>query len=408
MSLRLIIEDYEGETTIVPLNEGKAPVTVGREDNNTIQLTEQNVSRAHARLNFDGSVWALEDLESYNGVRVNGIMIDEPIPLQEGDVIQIGDYRLLLSAAEKRRTSDDALTAANATQTQAGGSGRLPTLTSTELHSMLSDAVTSDVRGKQDEIATIDGTRDIPTQRVTLQVVSDAADAAGGEPEGESLAPAGLTAEETSEVEDEPKSGGKTWMVAAALGLVVAGGVAFQLSRGSGASPAQAAGAPAPDTAGAPESGGHAKLTVDAEAQGGHGVGSEMTDEPPEDDFPAGDFEAEAEPADEGEGDGASPRHRANRKNSRGEARTRRPGLARDLLQKAREASLGGDQSTAYKLAKDSYANNPSTAALQLMGLAACKMSRRSSAKAAYRRMRKPEHKRLLHQVCASNGIDLG
>ncbi len=48
MALRLIIEDEEGATTIVPL--GEEEITIGREPGNTIQLTEQNVSRQHARL----------------------------------------------------------------------------------------------------------------------------------------------------------------------------------------------------------------------------------------------------------------------------------------------------------------------------------------------------------------------
>ena len=249
MSLRLIIEDYEGETTIVPLNEAKAPVTVGREDNNTIQLTEQNVSRAHARLNFDGMMWALEDLESYNGVRVNGIMIDEPIPLQEGDVIQIGDYRLLLSAAEKRRVLDEALTAANGTQTRAGGSGRLPTLTSTELHSMLSDAVTSDRGGAhEDDAPRGDGSGDAVTQRNTLQVMPTPLG-----PDGERISAreliAGVSVSDLSDPDrrddtqsrpgyhgqvdtelPERSGSGKIWLLVVVLALIAGGGAAWQLN----------------------------------------------------------------------------------------------------------------------------------------------------------------------------------
>ena len=63
MGLRLIIEDYEGSTTVFPLGEG--PVTIGREESNTICLTEKNVSRQHARLTPDSGVWKVEDLESY-------------------------------------------------------------------------------------------------------------------------------------------------------------------------------------------------------------------------------------------------------------------------------------------------------------------------------------------------------
>ena len=45
MAVRLIIEDLEGSTTVV--NLGTEEVTIGRKPHNTIQLTEQNVSRSH-------------------------------------------------------------------------------------------------------------------------------------------------------------------------------------------------------------------------------------------------------------------------------------------------------------------------------------------------------------------------
>jgi hypothetical protein len=95
MALRLIIEDEEGATTIVPL--GEEEVTIGREPGNTIQLTEQNVSRQHARLHQGTDGWVIEDLESYNGVKVNGVQVEGSVTLNEGDVVQIGDYHLALS-----------------------------------------------------------------------------------------------------------------------------------------------------------------------------------------------------------------------------------------------------------------------------------------------------------------------
>ena len=55
MPLRLIIEDDEGATTIVPL--GKESITIGRQQGNTIQLTEKNVSRTHARPFPDPARW---------------------------------------------------------------------------------------------------------------------------------------------------------------------------------------------------------------------------------------------------------------------------------------------------------------------------------------------------------------
>jgi hypothetical protein len=102
MSLRLIIEDDEGSTTIVPL--GKETITIGRQQGNTIQLTEKNVSRRHARLTPDGEAWVIEDLGSYNGVKVNGRPVDARVVLQEGDVVQIGDYHLALTEDVDRRS----------------------------------------------------------------------------------------------------------------------------------------------------------------------------------------------------------------------------------------------------------------------------------------------------------------
>jgi hypothetical protein len=102
MSQRLIIEDDEGTTTIVPL--GKDAITIGRQQGNTIQLTEKNVSRRHARLYPDQTAWVIEDLASYNGIKVNGVPIDGRVILKEGDVVQIGDYHLALTEDVDKRT----------------------------------------------------------------------------------------------------------------------------------------------------------------------------------------------------------------------------------------------------------------------------------------------------------------
>ncbi len=95
--LRLVIEDDEGQTTVVPLIRDE--ITIGRKDGNTIRLTERNISRRHARLHCSGDandVVLLEDLDSYNGVRLNGEKIVGRAHIKPGDSIQIGDYRLAL------------------------------------------------------------------------------------------------------------------------------------------------------------------------------------------------------------------------------------------------------------------------------------------------------------------------
>jgi pSer/pThr/pTyr-binding forkhead associated (FHA) protein len=93
---KLIIEDDEGKTTVVPLIRDE--ITIGRKEGNTIRLTERNVSRKHAKLlKQNGSVF-IEDLSSYNGIKVNGDRIAGRAPINEGDRIQIGDYQLALKA----------------------------------------------------------------------------------------------------------------------------------------------------------------------------------------------------------------------------------------------------------------------------------------------------------------------
>jgi len=67
--MKLIIEDDEGRKTVVPLV--REEITIGRQDGNTIRLTERNVSRRHARLVKENGNVVIEDLGSYNGVRVN-------------------------------------------------------------------------------------------------------------------------------------------------------------------------------------------------------------------------------------------------------------------------------------------------------------------------------------------------
>lgn len=106
--LRLVIEDDEGKTTIVPLIRDE--ITIGRKEGNTIRLTERNVSRHHARLVRTAAsppTILIEDLKSYNGVRLNGDRIADKATLKIGDLIQIGDYALALrdDAAEEQRSS---------------------------------------------------------------------------------------------------------------------------------------------------------------------------------------------------------------------------------------------------------------------------------------------------------------
>jgi len=90
--MKLIIEDDEGRKTVVVLAQDET--TIGRDDGNAVKLPDRNVSRRHARLKRANGALLIEDLGSYNGVRINGERIAEPTPVKEGDLIEIGDYDL--------------------------------------------------------------------------------------------------------------------------------------------------------------------------------------------------------------------------------------------------------------------------------------------------------------------------
>jgi pSer/pThr/pTyr-binding forkhead associated (FHA) protein len=91
---KLVIQDDEGKTTVVPLIRDE--ITIGRKEGNTIRLTERNVSRRHARIHRTNGTVSIEDLDSYNGIIINGSRIQGRANLGEADRVQIGDYLLEL------------------------------------------------------------------------------------------------------------------------------------------------------------------------------------------------------------------------------------------------------------------------------------------------------------------------
>src|SRR5215216_5278047 len=101
---KLVIQDDEGKTTVVPLIRDE--ITIGRKEVNTIRLTERNVSRRHARILRNNGEVHIEDLGSYNGIRVNNARIAERVSLRVSDQVQIGDYKLYLKAEGVEQVDD--------------------------------------------------------------------------------------------------------------------------------------------------------------------------------------------------------------------------------------------------------------------------------------------------------------
>lgn len=80
--------DHAGGVEKAQLDGG--PTSVGRHVHNLIVLNDQDVSRHHCVIDKEGTAFTLRDLESHNGTRINGCLLDHPTRLQDGDIITVG------------------------------------------------------------------------------------------------------------------------------------------------------------------------------------------------------------------------------------------------------------------------------------------------------------------------------
>jgi hypothetical protein len=110
---------------------GERNLTVGRGPNNLVQLVEGGVSRRHAAIRWTGQEYRITDLQSHNGVYVNGDKVHEA-PLAMGDRIQIGethlevttDAQLVSDGVLDRRVVEPAIVAAETQRMAAPGKQR--------------------------------------------------------------------------------------------------------------------------------------------------------------------------------------------------------------------------------------------------------------------------------------------
>jgi hypothetical protein len=76
------------------------PITIGREEGNTIQLNDERISRYHVKIQEDQAKLILTDLDSTNGTKVNGEDVQLRI-LRFGDVISVGRSTILVGSREQ-------------------------------------------------------------------------------------------------------------------------------------------------------------------------------------------------------------------------------------------------------------------------------------------------------------------
>lgn len=76
-----------------------ATVSLGRSPENSVPVGSGRASRRHAEIRADTGGYLLVDLDSANGVLVNGQRITEPYRLRAGDLFEIGDELFRFEAA---------------------------------------------------------------------------------------------------------------------------------------------------------------------------------------------------------------------------------------------------------------------------------------------------------------------
>ena len=99
----------------------EVPVSIGREEGNTIQLNDERISRFHLKIQQDHNDLVLTDLESTNGCKVNNEEVHLRI-LRHGDLITIGRSTLIFGTRVQINRRLDRLGSANKSESKEAGS----------------------------------------------------------------------------------------------------------------------------------------------------------------------------------------------------------------------------------------------------------------------------------------------
>jgi pSer/pThr/pTyr-binding forkhead associated (FHA) protein len=88
-----------------PIRLDRERMSIGRAPGSAIHLDSPSVSSQHAELSLDGQWWRIRDLNSRNGIRVNGVATTDQL-LWPGDKVSIAEqfhFVLRPIARAKRR-----------------------------------------------------------------------------------------------------------------------------------------------------------------------------------------------------------------------------------------------------------------------------------------------------------------
>lgn len=91
LTARLVISVGDSLMQVVTIS--KAAITLGRRQYNDVCLDDLTVSGEHAVIRTTNEVCTILDLNSRNGTLINGMPVTKQ-PLEDGDIIDIGTFRI--------------------------------------------------------------------------------------------------------------------------------------------------------------------------------------------------------------------------------------------------------------------------------------------------------------------------
>jgi hypothetical protein len=77
--------------------DGRPPFEVGRARDNDLVLRDAEVSRTHVRFESRNGIVYVDDLGSSNGTFLNGQRVTESIEVREGDRVDVGTTRMVVT-----------------------------------------------------------------------------------------------------------------------------------------------------------------------------------------------------------------------------------------------------------------------------------------------------------------------
>lgn len=100
------VVDPEGNETVFALD--RAVTNIGREESNHITLPDPKCSRKHFVIEMSGDFYNAIDMNSTNGIRVNGYKVTRR-RLRDGDVVMVGKHKVVYSGPTDTSEPDELL-----------------------------------------------------------------------------------------------------------------------------------------------------------------------------------------------------------------------------------------------------------------------------------------------------------